>query len=82
MGKISFLFEFGYIIFKGWGKSPLPLDIFTSNIPYIHFFLYCLTVVCLCIHVMHKFKGKYADYETIVEREECFPLNLPKPHLA
>ena len=35
MWKISFLFEFGYIIFRGWGKSPLPLDIFTSNIPYI-----------------------------------------------
>ena len=32
MGKILFLFEFGYIIFRGWGKSPLPLDIFTSNI--------------------------------------------------
>ena len=38
MGKISFLFEFGYIIFRGWGKSPLPLDIFTSNMPYTHFF--------------------------------------------
>ena len=35
MGKISLLFEFGYIIFRGWGNSPLPLDIFTSNIPYI-----------------------------------------------
>ena len=35
IGKISFLFEFGYIILRGWGKSPLPLDIFTSNIPYI-----------------------------------------------
>ena len=31
---------------------------------------------------MHKFKGKYAEKETIVEREACFPLNLPKPHLA
>ena len=27
--------EFGYIIFRGWGKSPLLMDIFTSNIPYI-----------------------------------------------
>ena len=35
IGKISFLFEFGHIIFRGWGKSPLLLDIFTSNIPYI-----------------------------------------------
>ena len=31
---------------------------------------------------MHKCKGKYAEYEAIVDREECFPLNLPKPHLA
>ena len=23
----------------GWGKSLLPLDIFTSNIPYTHFFI-------------------------------------------
>ena len=37
MGKISFLFEFGDIIFRGWGNSPLPLDIFTSNIPYMQF---------------------------------------------
>ena len=37
MGKISFLFEFGYIICRrgGGGKSPLPMDIPTSNIPYI-----------------------------------------------
>ena len=35
MGKISFLFEFGYIIFRGWGKSPLPFDILTSYIPFI-----------------------------------------------
>ena len=42
MGKISFLFEFGYIIFRGWGKSPLPLDIFTSNIPCIQKFYIAL----------------------------------------
>ena len=35
MRKISFIFEFRYIILSGWGKSSLPLDIFTSNIPYI-----------------------------------------------
>ena len=45
----------------GWGKSPLPLGIFTSNIPYIQIFLYCCTAVCHCIHVMYKFKGKYAE---------------------
>ena len=38
-GKITLLFEFGYIIFRGRGKSPRPLDIFVSNIPYIHFFI-------------------------------------------
>ena len=31
---------------------------------------------------MHKFKRKYAEKEAMVEREACFPLNLPKPHLA
>ena len=30
----SFLFEFENIIFSGWGKSPLLLDIFASYIPY------------------------------------------------
>ena len=42
MGKISFLFEFGYIIFRGWGKSPLPFDILYSNIPYIQKFYIAL----------------------------------------
>ena len=31
---------------------------------------------------MYKFKGKYAEQEAMVESEVCFPLNLPKPHLA
>ena len=35
MGKILFLFEFGYIVVRGWGKSTLPLGIIASNIPYI-----------------------------------------------
>ena len=81
MGKISFLFEVRYIIFRGWGKSPLPLDIFASNKPYIQF-LYCFTVVYHNIHVMCKFKGKYAEKEAMGERGPCFPLNLTKPHLA
>ena len=42
MGKIPFLFEFGYIISGGWGKSPLPLDIFASYIPYIQTFYIAL----------------------------------------
>ena len=31
---------------------------------------------------MYKFKWKYAEYEAMGEREACFPLNLPKTHLA
>ena len=31
---------------------------------------------------MYKFKGKYAEYEAMVESEVCFPLNLFKPRLA
>ena len=42
MGKISFLFVFGYIILRGRGKSPLPLDIFASYIPYIKSFYIAL----------------------------------------
>ena len=61
MGKISFLLNLDTLYSGGWGKLPLPLDIFTSNIPYIHFVLYCFTVICHCIHVMYKFKGKYAE---------------------
>ena len=34
------------------------------------------------MHVMRKFKRKYAEEEAMAEREACFPLNLPKPHLA
>ena len=60
MEKISLPFEFRYIKFRGWGRSTLPSDILTSNIPYIQK-IYCFTVVCHCIHVMYKFKGKYAD---------------------
>ena len=35
MGKISFLFELGYIIFRGVGCITPLLDILTANIPYI-----------------------------------------------
>ena len=31
---------------------------------------------------MYKFKGTYAEWEAMGERQACFPLNLPKPHLA
>ena len=42
MGKISFLFEFEYNIFRGWSKSPLPRDIFASDIPYMQMFYIAL----------------------------------------
>ena len=42
MEKSSFLFEFGYIILRGWDKTPLPLDIFASYIPYIQTFYIAL----------------------------------------
>ena len=61
MGKISFIFEFGYIIFGGWGKSPLPLDIFTSNIPYIHDSYIALLSYAIAYIIMYKFKRKYAE---------------------
>ena len=32
--------------------------------------------------LMYTFKRKYAEYEAMVEREACFPLILPMPHLA
>ena len=55
---------------------------FSRLIYHICKILYCFTVVCHCIHVMYNFKGKYAEYEAMVEREACFSLNLRKPHLA
>ena len=55
MVKISLLCEFGYIIFRGRGKSPLPLDISTSNIPYIqNFYIILLSnaiAYMLCINL-------------------------------
>ena len=38
MGKILFLLNLDTLYSGGWGKSPLPMDIFTSNLPYIQFF--------------------------------------------
>ena len=56
MGKI-FLFEFGNIIFRGWGKSPLPLDIFTSNIPYIQMFYFALLSYAIAYMLCINLKG-------------------------
>ena len=42
MGKIAFRFEFGYIMFRGWGKPPFPLDISASDIPYTQVFYIAL----------------------------------------
>ena len=54
------LFNLDTLYSGGWGKSPLPLDI-PRLIYHIYNFLYCFTVVCHCIRVMYKFKGKYAE---------------------
>ena len=59
-GEDFIFFKFPYIIFRGWGRSPILLDISTSKY-HIYMFLYCFTDVCQCIHVMYKFKGKYAE---------------------
>ena len=37
-GRFYFFFNLDTLYSGGWGKSPLPLDIFTSNIPYIQNF--------------------------------------------
>ena len=82
MGKISFIFfnlDTSYT--EGGVNHPFRWT-FSRLIYHIYIFLYCLTVVCHCIHVMYNFKGKYAEKEAIVEREACFPLNFPNPHLA
>ena len=34
-GRFHFFLNLDTLYSGGWGKSPLPLDIFTSNIPYI-----------------------------------------------
>ena len=41
-GEYFISYEFVYIIFRGWVKSPLPLDIFASNKPYIQKFYIAL----------------------------------------
>ena len=50
MGTITFLFEFGYIILRGGGgKSPLPFDIFASDIPYIHIHVFYIALLSYTI---------------------------------
>ena len=45
--------EFGYIIFRGWGKPPLPLHIFASDIPSIHmFYIALLSCAITYIHII------------------------------
>ena len=57
MGKILFLFEFGYIILRGWGKSPLPLDIFAPYIPYIQTFYIALLSYAIAYMLGINLKG-------------------------
>ena len=59
-GEDFIFFNLDTLYSGGWGKSPLPLDIFTPIYTIYTIFLYCFTVVCHCIHVMHRFKGKHA----------------------
>ena len=73
MRKISFLFEFGYIIFRGGGgKSPLHLDIFTSNIPYIQQFYIALlsfSIACMkCINL----KGNMLNRKQLLNVRRVF----------
>ena len=69
MGKILFLFEFGYIILRGWGKSPLPLDIFASYIQtfYIALLSYAIAYM-LCINL----KGNTLNRKQWVEVRRVF----------
>ena len=48
IGKISLLFEFGYIIFRGWGKSPLLLAILIYHINKIFILVYCRMSLHTC----------------------------------
>ena len=41
-GIFHFFLNLDTLYSGGWGKSPLPLDIFRSNIPYIQFFYIAL----------------------------------------
>ena len=42
MWKISYMFELDRLYSEWWGKSPLRLDIFESDIPYIQMFYIAL----------------------------------------
>ena len=65
-----------YHIQGGLGKPHLPLDVFASDIPYIHM-SYCFTVLCHCINIEHSFKGeKHAEKKDIGEHQACFPPNF------
>ena len=35
VGRFHFFLNLDTLYSGGWGKSPLPLDIFTSNIPFL-----------------------------------------------
>ena len=81
MAKNAFLFEFGYIIFRGWGKPPLPWDIFASDIPYIQMFNIAFVSNDI-VQIEHSFKWEYAEKKAIGEHQHGFLSILPKPYLA
>ena len=72
MGKILFLFEFGYIILRGWGKSPLPLDIFASYIPYVHAFYIALLSYAIAYMLCLNLKGNTLNRKQWVNVRRVF----------
>ena len=67
----SFL-KFGYIIFRGWGKSPLPLDIFTSNIPYIQKFYIALLSYAIAYMLCINSKGNMLNMKQWLKVRRVF----------
>ena len=73
MGKILFLFEFGYIILRGGGgKSPLPLDIFASYIPYVHTFYIALLSYAIAYMLCLNLKGNTLNRKQWVNVRRVF----------
>ena len=74
MGKISSLFEFGYIILRRWGKSHLPLDIFASYIPYIQTFYIALLSHAIAYMLCINLKGNTLNRKQWVTVRRVFLL--------
>ena len=72
MGKILFLFEFGYIILRGWGKSSLLLVIFASYIPYIQTFYIALLSYAIAYMLCINLKGSTLNMKQWVNVRRVF----------